>query len=70
MPIKKFISDTVSRCRKILARARAFLVGLFDIRDAFAFMGLGFLWYGLAEIFPPIAWIVVGSCLFWLGARR
>jgi hypothetical protein len=52
--------------RQKLAR----LAAAADVHDLFAFSGLGMAGYGLALIFPPLAWIVVGAVLFWLGAGR
>jgi hypothetical protein len=45
-------------------------VSVFDMRDAFVFGGLGLIGYGIAQVYPPAAYIVVGVVLFWLGARR
>lgn len=45
------------------------LAGLFDLRDAIAFGGLGMVGFGLHLIYPPAAYIVCGAVLFWLGAR-
>jgi len=40
-----------------------------DLRDAFVFGGLGLVGYGVHAIYPPAAWIVVGTALFWIGQR-
>lgn len=45
------------------------LTALLDLRDAVTFGGLGMVGYGISLIYPPAAWIVVGTVLFWLGAR-
>jgi hypothetical protein len=45
------------------------LAELFDLRDVIAFGGLGMVTYGINLIYPPAAYIVCGSVLFWLGAR-
>jgi hypothetical protein len=45
------------------------LADLFDIRTIVALGGLGMVGYGLSLIYPPAAFIVCGSVLFWLGAR-
>jgi hypothetical protein len=54
------------RIRQLLAKISA-EVGL---REAFVFGGLGCAAYGLAQIYPPAAWIVSGSVLFYLGIKR
>lgn len=41
-----------------------------DLRDVFAFTGLGCACYGVAQISVPAAWIVGGATLFWLGLRK
>lgn len=41
-----------------------------DLRDLFVFGGLGCVVAGVAQIYPPAAWIVGGAALFWLGTRR
>jgi hypothetical protein len=51
------------------AGAAAFL-RQFDLRDAFVFGGLGAVAYGLAQMYPPAAWIVPGVACFWLGVRK
>ncbi len=43
---------------------------LFDMADAFVFGGLGCVGYGIAQVYAPLAWIVVGAALFWLGVRK
>lgn len=45
------------------------IIKLVELRDAFVFGGLGMVGYGLHAIYPPAAWIVVGSAVFWIGAR-
>lgn len=42
---------------------------LFDLRTTVSLSGLGMVGYGLSLIYPPAAYIVCGSVLFWLGAR-
>lgn len=41
-----------------------------DLRDGFCFGGLACVAIGLAQVYPPAAWIVVGVALFWLGVKR
>lgn len=41
-----------------------------DMTDVFVFSGIGCVGYGLSQIYPPSAWVVVGISLFWLGVRR
>ena len=43
--------------------------GLFDLRDAFVFTGITFVWFGVSKINEAYAWIIVGAALFYLGAR-
>jgi hypothetical protein len=45
------------------------LRGLVDLRDAFVFTGLALVGYGLYAIYPPVAFVVVGTALFWMGAH-
>lgn len=45
------------------------LADLFDIRTIVALSGLGMVGYGLSLVYPPAAFIVCGTVLFWLGAR-
>lgn len=40
-----------------------------DLRDVLCFGGLGFVFYGLHQFAPPLAWVVVGGALFWLSLR-
>lgn len=42
---------------------------LIELRDVFVFGGLGMVGWGLYAVYPPAAWIVVGSAFFWIGAR-
>lgn len=41
-----------------------------DLRDIFAFGGLGCTTYGVAQYSIPAAWIVCGAVLLALGVRR
>jgi hypothetical protein len=45
------------------------LLGEVDLQDVMAFGGLGCACYGLAQIWPPLAWIVGGAAIFWLAVR-
>jgi hypothetical protein len=45
------------------------VASMLDLRDVFAFFGLGCAAYGAWLIYPPAGWIVLGAPLFWLGAR-
>ena len=40
-----------------------------DLFDVFTFGGLACIGYGLHAVYPPAAWIVVGSALFWIGTH-
>lgn len=42
----------------------------FDLRDVFAFGGLGLVAWGTYLMHEPAAFIVTGAVLFWLGAIR
>lgn len=53
-----------------LAAYRRTLGAMLDLRDVIVFSGLGSIFYGLWQIYPPIAWIVSGTALFWLGMRK
>jgi len=46
------------------------LAAQIDLRDVFVFGGLAMVGYGVHCIYPPAAWIVVGTVLFWVGGRR
>lgn len=41
-----------------------------DLRDCFAFGGLGLAAYGASLIYEPAAWLLAGGVLFWLGIRK
>lgn len=43
--------------------------GLVGLRDAFVFGGLACLAYGISQVYPPAAWMVVGLVLMLLGLR-
>jgi hypothetical protein len=45
------------------------LANLLDMRDALTFGGLALLGYGLYQVHPPTAYIVMGGLVFWLGAH-
>lgn len=51
--------------RKLLST----LVGIVELRDVCTFGGLGLVGYGLYAVYPPLAFIVVGAALFWIGAH-
>jgi hypothetical protein len=42
-------------------------LGWFDLSDLLIFGGLGLVGYGISLLSVPIAWIVVGMALFFLG---
>lgn len=54
---------------KFLAGMHKF-ISAFDLRDVFAFSGLGCAAYGAAQIYVPLGWLLLGSVLLWLGIRR
>lgn len=58
-------SDLMKKLISILAA----VTGHIDLRDVIAFGGLGLLGYGLHAIYPPAAFVTVGSLLFWIGSR-
>jgi len=41
----------------------------FGAPELATFGGLAACCYGLAQVYPPAAWIVGGAALFWLGVR-
>ena len=41
-----------------------------DLRDMFVFGGLALIALGLWDIYWPLAPVVVGTVLVWLGVRR
>lgn len=45
------------------------LTGVVDLQDLFVFGGLACVGYGVAQIYAPAAWIVIGAALFWLGVK-
>lgn len=49
--------------RERFKKAAAALLKEIELREAFLFAGLAALFYGLHQVFPPLAWIVVGSIL-------
>lgn len=67
----------VKRATLGLAQLTAFIrssaqqvLAAIDLRDVFTFSGLGAIFFGLSQIYSPVAWVVVGIALFWLGVRR
>lgn len=52
-------------------KLREWLLGLVpDMQDVLVFGGLASVCWGLAQVYPPAAWIVGGAVLFWLGIKR
>lgn len=43
---------------------------LCGLRDLFVFGGLACLAHGVAQVYPPAAWMIVGLVLMLLGLRR
>ena len=41
----------------------------FELKDLMLFIGAGALFYGIYLIFPPAAFIVIGSGCIYLGMR-
>lgn len=41
-----------------------------DMRDGFGLAGLGALFWGFFQVYPPAAWIVTGAALFFLAVWR
>lgn len=62
----KRFHNLIARLRGMLAKVRVPL----DMTDTFVFSGLCCIGYGIAQIYAPLAWIVIGTALFWLGVRR
>lgn len=55
---------------KLLAGVTKRLAKAFDMRDLFVFGGMGFIAFGLRDVYPPAAFIVPGGILIWLGIRK
>ena len=53
-----------------LAKLLRTLAAVVDLRDMVVFSGLAFVFYGLVQVYPPAAWVVVGAALFLLGVRK
>jgi len=53
-----------------MARALRLLRTVIALRDLFMFSGLTGMFYGIWQVYPPAAWVVVGAVLFWLAVRR
>lgn len=43
---------------------------IIDLRDVFAFGGLGSIFYGVYQFSAPAAFTIIGIAVFWLGVRR
>ena len=55
---------------KVAARIDLQKVGQhLDIHDAFTFGGLALVAAGLAQVYPPAAYIVPGAFFMWLGIQ-
>jgi hypothetical protein len=63
-------SPGVAPVRRALRQALAAMRSTFELRDVFVFGGLAGAVYGIAQVYPPAAWIAGGAALFWLGIRR
>jgi hypothetical protein len=55
--------------RKILNALSAFC-RQFELRDLHAYGGLVLIFGGVCQISVPMAMLVVGAAIFWLGVRR
>lgn len=53
-----------------LTRARTWLKNYIDLNDIFVFGGIALAGYGIAQIHPPTAYLVVGVTFVWLGKFR
>lgn len=42
----------------------------FNFRDFLVFGGIGLIGYGFYLVHPPVAFIVCGMMLFWIGRPR
>lgn len=56
--------------RAAVKQFAAFVRREFDVEDLFVFGGLACAAYGIAQVYPPAAWIVTGAVLFGLGVKR
>jgi hypothetical protein len=53
---------------KRLTKAAISTIGdIIGLQELFIFSGLGAVGYGVAQIYPPAAWIVVGAVVFLIG---
>ena len=64
------IGATVKAAAAGIRGAAIKVAAQFDLRDVFAFAGIGCAAYGTAQIYPPAAWIITGVALFWLAVRQ
>ena len=45
------------------------LKGKFELKDFVLLIGAGLLFYGLFLIYPPVAYIIIGGGLLYLGVK-
>jgi len=45
------------------------LKGKFELKDFILLIGAGLLFYGLFLIYPPVAYIIIGGGLLYLGVK-
>ncbi len=64
--MSKQANNVIAKLRGVMSKVRVPL----DLTDAFVFSGLGCVGYGIAQLHTPLAWITIGTALFWLGVRR
>lgn len=55
---------------KRLAAVLRLVAAVFGPRELFLFGGLASLAYGVAQVYPPAAWMVVGLVLMLMALRR
>ena len=45
-------------------------ISFFDLRDVLVFGGCASFIYGIAQIYPPAAWIIGGAAFVAIGSRK
>ena len=56
--------------RKLLSDIKNAIEGAVGLNEVFVFGGILISGYGIAQIYEPAAWIVIGTIILLLGLRR
>jgi hypothetical protein len=59
-----------SKAAQIAGKVRELVAEWFELNDVFWIAGLSAVGYGVAQIYPPAAWIICGAALFWMGVKK